>query len=96
MNKLGELIKGLRIAKNLTQEQLGIKLGKSASIISSYETSQRQPTLLMIKRLASEFGVTTDYLLDRNVNESVEVAGLNKEQVEAVIGVITAFQNDNI
>lgn len=96
MNNLGELIKGLRIAKNLTQEQLGIKLGKSASIISSYETSQRQPSLLMIKRLATEFGVTTDYLLDRKVNENIEVEELNKEQVEAIICIITAFQNDNI
>lgn len=96
MNNLGELIKGLRIAKNLTQEQLGIKLGKSASIISSYETSQRQPSLLMIKRLATEFGVTTDYLLDRRVNDYVEVEGLNKEQVEAVVRVVTAFQNDNL
>ena len=96
MNNLGELIKGLRITKNLTQEQLGIKLGKSASIISSYETFQRQPSLLMIKRLATEFGVTTDYLLDRKINESVEVEGLNKEQVEAIVGVVAAFQNDNI
>ena len=96
MNNLGELIKGLRIAKNLTQEQLGIKLGKSASIISSYETSQRQPSLLMIQRLATEFGVTTDYLLDRKMNVAIEAEGLNKEQVEAVVGIVAAFQNDNM
>ncbi|MEX1377678.1 MAG: helix-turn-helix transcriptional regulator [Eubacteriales bacterium] len=92
MHNMGEKIKDLRKAKNFTQDQLAYKLGKTKSVISSYETSQRLPTLSMLKKLAVEFGVTTDYLLSIKNTPSLNIDGLSNQQVEILYNLINEFK----
>ena len=63
---LGEKIKELRISKKLTQATLAKRLHLSASVISSYEMSHRQPSYDVLVRMARLFNVSTDYLLGRD------------------------------
>lgn len=58
----GSRIKNLRNAKGLTQEELAKQLGISRSALSLYELEKREPDIDTFKKIASFFGVSTDYL----------------------------------
>lgn len=61
---------------------------KNISVISSYETSQRLPTLIMLKKIVTEFGVSTDYLLGMKQNASIDVSELTTEQINALLMIV--------
>lgn len=61
MNKLKEL----REEINLTQKQLGERIGYSQRTISSWENDIAQPNIDNLKKLADFFEVTIDYLVER-------------------------------
>ena len=60
---LADKISDLRKKNGWSQEELAERLGVSRQSISKYESAQSVPDLDKILRLASIFGVTTDYLL---------------------------------
>ena len=59
MDKLLEL----RKARNITQQRLAVDLGIDQASISSYEGGKYLPTVEVLIKIASYFGVSTDYLL---------------------------------
>ena len=59
MNK----IKELRLERNLSIRKLANELGINYSTLASYESEQRDLNTTIIKKLASYFEVSTDYLL---------------------------------
>ena len=60
---LADKITDLRKKNGWSQEELAERLGVSRQSVSKYESAQSVPDLDKILRLASIFGVTTDYLL---------------------------------
>ena len=48
----GKTLRRLRIAKKLTQEELGLEAGLRRTFISSLELGQEQPSLVTIQKLA--------------------------------------------
>lgn len=62
---LGARIRELRVAKNLTQQDIGEILDVDFTTISKWEKGKYDPSLSHLSRLADLFGVTTDYLLCR-------------------------------
>lgn len=61
-------LKMLRQKMNLTQKQLGKKLGLSNKTISNYENGDRQPDNETLLKLAEFFGVSVNYLLGETDN----------------------------
>lgn len=61
--KLAENLRSLRIAKNLTQEQLAEYLGISFKTVSRWETGNGYPDLEMIPIIADYFDVSLESLL---------------------------------
>ncbi|MBU3562365.1 MULTISPECIES: helix-turn-helix domain-containing protein [unclassified Polynucleobacter] len=49
----GVVIRRLRIAKGLTQEQLGFEAGLRRTFVSSLELGQKEPSLTTIFKLSS-------------------------------------------
>ena len=64
-NKFGIILKELRKEANLSQDQLGKKLGFSNQTVSFWESGSREPDLDMVRKIAEYFDVSCDYLLDR-------------------------------
>lgn len=62
-------IKDIRTRKGLTQAEVASALGVSSVVYSRYETGSRQPSIDMLIQMADIFGVTVDYLLDRQAIE---------------------------
>ncbi len=61
----GEALRELRLAKKLTQEQLGFEAGLRRTFISSLELGEKQPSLLTIKKIADVFDLSISKLLQR-------------------------------
>lgn len=65
MPKFNEILKDLRIQNELTQGELGKKLGLAPSTIGMYERAEREPDFEKLERIAGFFGVNINYLLGK-------------------------------
>lgn len=65
---LGENIAKLRSERNLTQEELGSRIGLQKQNIYSYEKGVKVPTVERLVLIADALHCTTDELLGRNVS----------------------------
>jgi len=61
-------LKAARLEKNLNQKECADKIGIGASNISFYETSQREPTLSTLLKIAKFFNRTIDDLVSEEIN----------------------------
>ncbi len=68
-NRLGEKIRSLRKAKNISQEVLAQYLGVSFQAVSKWENGDTMPDVMLIPAIASFFEVSTDELFDFNLME---------------------------
>ncbi len=64
MNDFGLILKKLRKAKGLNQEELANALGVGKTTISNYETGYSTPPSAMFRQIADFFDVSTGYLID--------------------------------
>ena len=70
---IGERLKQLRVANNLTQDQVAKYIGSTKSCVSMYESGKRIPGRNTLPVLAQLFSVTVDYIIsppDFALNES--------------------------
>ncbi len=61
-------LKELRNEKGLSQQQLAQALGLSRSRYSLYELGVREPSIDLLKTMASFFNITIDYLVGYSDN----------------------------
>jgi transcriptional regulator with XRE-family HTH domain len=64
LKRLGERIRQLRTAKNWTQEDLAGESGLDRSYVSGLEVGRRNPTYLILRRVAKTLGVSLVALFD--------------------------------
>jgi transcriptional regulator with XRE-family HTH domain len=60
---LGRALRRLRLAAELTQEQLGLEAGVQRNFISLIETGQNQPTITTIFKLSQALGLRASDLV---------------------------------
>lgn len=71
----------LRKRRNLTQEQLAVKLGIQRSTYSNYELGKREPDFDTAKVVADFFEVSIDYLMgDKNEDSGKQGSLTPKEE----------------
>jgi transcriptional regulator with XRE-family HTH domain len=70
---IGDRIKELRIKNNYNQEELAKLLGVTSRAVSGWETDYRFPRAKMLEDIAKIFGVTTDYLLNGDLQDLEEI-----------------------
>ena len=64
LKRLGERIRDIRKEKNITQVYLGGKLGTFHTQIGRIERGQVNSTIIMLRHIAKELGVTVNDLLN--------------------------------
>ena len=74
---IGANIKRLRIAKNITQEQLSVAMNVTCAAVSKWERGETYPDITLLQPLAYFFGVTLD-----------ELMGYNQEKIQAEINEV--------
>ncbi|PFV09995.1 transcriptional regulator [Bacillus cereus] len=69
-NIFGSNLRNLRNLKGLSLNALGKELGVTGSAISSWELGNKEPNFDMLKKVASYFQVSIDYMLNHQVFDS--------------------------
>lgn len=92
----GEILLSLREKNGLTQNQLAQRLGLKNSTISKYEVSNTPPPALMVRKIAKEFGVSSDFLLGLEVSGNVSLYGLTAEQSRIITDLAELFRTQNV
>ena len=75
----GEKIKNLREDKDLTHGELGFLINMTQRKISYIENNKYEPSIDDIRALCIFFNVTSDYLLDLEINKKQ-----NEKQLRAI------------
>lgn len=91
MGKFQNILKSLRVAKGLTQDELSKQLNISRSTIGMYEKGAREPDFETLELIADYFNVDTDYLLGRTVKTTyIPSSALRKGVSINVLGRVAA------
>lgn len=79
-----ENLKKLREEKNITQTRLSIEVEVSQEIISHYEIGKSTPNIDNLIKIADFFNCSTDYLLNRTNNPSINKNDDNTEITDII------------
>jgi len=83
----GSRLKELRKQHGMTQQQLAGRIGVTKSVISFYELKERAPSPEVLIKLSYIFHVTTDYLLGIDKTKTLDVSGLDEEDIRALYAI---------
>ena len=92
---LNENIKKLRVARGINQVEFGRALGVSKQCVSNWENDNVMPSIEMLCKIADYFLVSTDFLLGRKEERSIELAGLTNEQIAHISLIINDLAKKN-
>lgn len=100
MNTRGEIIKSLRLEKNMTQKQLAQLLNVSDKTVSKWECNAGVPEISIINELASLLNVNVEHLLTGQLSENNKEGG-NMKRIQFYIcpqcgNIISDFGNGDI
>lgn len=93
--ELGEKLKQLRTEKHLRQDQVACLINVERSSISLWENDFRQPTYTALVKLATLYGVTTDYLLGCSNDRTVDVSGLTAAEAAMISDLVASMTAKN-
>ena len=85
----GDIIKSLRLSRNLNQVQLATELNVSKQTISNWENNNILPSIEMLIEISKYFSVSTDYLLELNSRKYIETTGLTDTQLAHIQFIIS-------
>ena len=88
MESIGYKIKKIRKNKNIKQQDLAIKLNIDRSTLSRYENDKIDLTIKDCEIIANALGVSTDYLLGREHNQSL--AEIENDKMQEILKGIGA------
>ena len=95
INGLPEKLRELRTKNGISQRTVAQKLDVSPSIISSYETGERTPSVENLLSLSYLYHCSTDYLLGREAispKMTIAVEGLSPKQVQLLTELIETMR----
>lgn len=93
MVNMGDKLKNLRLERKLTQKQLADRIGLAVSAVSSYESGVRYPSYDVLIKLSRIFHVSTDYLLGITSARSLDVSGLDDDEIGVVARMIDILRS---
>ena len=90
----GLRLRELREKHKLSQEQLGRRVDRSKSVISSYENNLKMPPLAILTEFAVIFNVSLDYLVGIDKNEMISIDGLTDQQKQLLQTIVFEFKDN--
>lgn len=93
MVDFGRKLKELRIQAGLSQKQLAERVKVTKSVISYYELQERYPSSEILIKLANIFHVSTDFLLGIEKQQTLDISGLDEEDIRLLQHTISVLRN---
>lgn len=84
----GDILKNLRTSHNLNQVQLAKELNVSKQTISNWENNNILPSIEMLVKISQFFSVSTDFLLELDERNYIEITGLSDNQLAHIQQII--------
>lgn len=96
LENLGAKLKTARVNKGLSRKQVSELIGVSVSVIGLYESGERIPSVPILMKLATQYQVSVDYLLDieHPSDDTLSLDGLNSKQIQALKLTADCFRNN--
>lgn len=91
----GYRLRELRENKELTQTQVAKRLGLSKTTISGYENNIKTPSLDVLVKLSTLYGVSSDYILGLENRKLMQIDGLTISQEEILKIILKEFRSMN-
>ncbi len=92
---LNEKIKVLREAHKMTKVELAKKFNISKQTVSNWESGYISPSITKLIMIAEFFNVTTDFLLDLDNNNKIDVSGLNDMEISYISHIVSEFKKQH-
>lgn len=89
---LSDVIRKLRTLNGINQVDLAKALGVTKQSVSNWENNNIQPSIEMLLKLASYFSVSTDFLLEVDNRNYLEITGLSDKQLQHIKQIINDIQ----
>ena len=96
MSDFASRLHELRLKYYWNQSQLARRAGVSTSLISSYEKSERYPSVDMLIKLSDIFCCTTDYLLGLEYEMKLNINGISDKQLQLIVDLIAELKKEQI
>lgn len=95
-DKIGKLIRELRVKNGFTQQELADKLGVTYQAVSKWENGKNIPDISLLKDISNLFNIDINYLLDgRDVKKKNNYYWLIIPVVLLVVGCILFFNRSD-
>ena len=91
-----DIIKSLREQNKYTQSELARILGITRSSVNAWEMGISVPSTQYVVELANIFKVSTDFILGVKSTATINVDGLNDEDIELVQGIIEHLRKKRV
>lgn len=91
---IAEKIKALRSSNGWTQAKLAKRLGITRSSVNAWEMGISVPSTSYIVELAQLFHVSADFLLGLDQNASLDISGLDEEEIKILSEVAWQFRKN--
>ncbi len=85
--KIGKLIKKIRINNNLTQKDFAEKYGVSYQAVSKWERGINMPDISLLKEISNDFNINISELLDGKLNTNKLMNNNNKILITIIISI---------
>lgn len=92
---LGSRLRKLREYQRLSQEQVAQRLGLSKNAIYFYENDSREPSNATLRRMASLYKTSIDYLLGLEKSHTINVSGLTDREKAIIADLVDDLTEKN-
>lgn len=90
---ISDRIKELRARNNMSQVKLAKALNVSRSTVNAWEMDLSMPTIKYVIEMTKLFNVTSDYILELDNSNILNINKLSKKQIQAIMQIIDCFNN---
>lgn len=84
----GERLRELRVLRQLSQDELGKRLGVSKQAVSNWEIENVTPALDMFQNIVNFFHTTPNYLLGYDTDYMINVSGLTNDEISHIMMIV--------
>ena len=84
----GERLKALRLAKGISQGDLGKRLGVTKQTVSNWEIENATPALDMFQSIVRLFDTTPNYMLGYEQYVGLDITGLTEAEISHIMLLI--------
>lgn len=91
---LSEQLKLIRKANGFTQQALADAVGIERSTYASYETGRNKPDVILLKRIANAFGVSSDFVLEIDTTKELNMKDVKTSYDKEEFSLMNALSKD--